>query len=197
MHCALENGADLHVNERQKIRARSTEERRIIRRRRRRREEEERRRRIPNRDFFTLRGAYLNLRYIAMLHIYSVGNLYNTMVVFKMRDSVPSTRYCVNGESGSSLLIESTDSMIYISYVQPFGPGWAPRKCATRKHKAGVTVNLYPPPISVPPRYHITSVLVPPGTKSLVHQITSARVEVNLRCVRNERCWTIDWPGRY
>ena len=36
LHCALENGADLHVNERQKIRhyrARSTEERRRIRRR--------------------------------------------------------------------------------------------------------------------------------------------------------------------
>ena len=34
LHCALENGADLHVNERQKIRhylARSTEERRIRR----------------------------------------------------------------------------------------------------------------------------------------------------------------------
>ena len=38
LHCALENGADLYVNERQKIRhycARSTEERR----------------RMPNRDF--------------------------------------------------------------------------------------------------------------------------------------------------
>ena len=35
LHCALENGAGLHVNERQKIRhycARSTEERRKIRR---------------------------------------------------------------------------------------------------------------------------------------------------------------------
>ena len=60
LHCALENGADLHVNERQKIRhyrARSTEERRIRRRRRRRRkkknakEEEEERRRMPNCDF--------------------------------------------------------------------------------------------------------------------------------------------------
>ena len=39
LHCTLENGADLYVNERQKIRhyrARSTEERR---------------RRMPNRDF--------------------------------------------------------------------------------------------------------------------------------------------------
>ena len=47
LHCALENGVDLYVNERQKIRhyrARSTEERRIIIRRI--------RRRMPNRDFF-------------------------------------------------------------------------------------------------------------------------------------------------
>ena len=44
------------------------------------------------------------------------------MVVFKIRDSVPSPRYspfvmyCVNGKPRSSLLIESTDSMItYVS----------------------------------------------------------------------------------
>ena len=50
LHCALENEADLYVNERQKIRhyrARSTEERRM-----------------PNHYFFTSRGAYVNLRYI-------------------------------------------------------------------------------------------------------------------------------------
>ena len=40
------------------------------------------------------------------------------MVVFKMRDSVPTARYspfvmyCVNGKPRSSLLIESTYSMI-------------------------------------------------------------------------------------
>ena len=40
-----------------------------------------------------------------------------------MCDSVPSARYsnfcndCVNGESGSSLLIESTDSMILTYFV--------------------------------------------------------------------------------
>ena len=42
LHCALENGVDLHVNERQKIRyyrARSTEERRIRRRRIKKKEE--------------------------------------------------------------------------------------------------------------------------------------------------------------
>ena len=68
LHCTLENGVDLYVNEHQKIRhyrARSTEERRkkIL---------EERR--MPNRDFFTSRGAYVNLHYIAMLYTYSIGN---------------------------------------------------------------------------------------------------------------------------
>ena len=63
LHCALENGADLYVIELQKIRhyrARSTEERRI-------------RRRIIT-IFFTSHGAYVNLRYIAMLYIHSIGN---------------------------------------------------------------------------------------------------------------------------
>ena len=42
------------------------------------------------------------------------------MVEFKMHDSVPTTRYspfvmyCVNGKPRSSLLIESTDSMIFL-----------------------------------------------------------------------------------
>ena len=49
---------------------------------------------MPNRDFFTSRVAYVNLRYIAMLYTYSIGNQpWNIMVVFKMRDSVPSARY--------------------------------------------------------------------------------------------------------
>ena len=64
-HCALENGADLHVNERQKIRhyrARSTEERR------------RRNKKNAKSQFFTSRGAYVNLRYIAMLYTYSTGN---------------------------------------------------------------------------------------------------------------------------
>ena len=69
LHCALENGADLHVNERQKIRhyrARSTEERRRIRRIRRKKNAKSR--------FLTLRGSYIKLRYIAMLCIHSIGN---------------------------------------------------------------------------------------------------------------------------
>ena len=64
LHCALEKGADLHVNERQKIRhyrARSTEKRR----------------RKTNRDFFTSRGVYVKLR--CYIYTYSIGNHpYNT-----------------------------------------------------------------------------------------------------------------------
>ena len=83
MHCALENEADLHVNERHKIRhyrARSTEERRRIRRRK---------KKNAKSRFFTLRGAYANCAIIAMLYTHSIGNQpYNMMEVFKMRDSV-------------------------------------------------------------------------------------------------------------
>ena len=68
LHCALENRADLYVNERHKIRyyrARSTEERR---RRIRRRKKNAKSR------FFTSRGAYIKLCYIAMLYTHSIGN---------------------------------------------------------------------------------------------------------------------------
>ena len=63
LHCALENGADLYVNERRKIRhyrARSTEERR--------------RRKNAKSRFFTLRGAYVNCAIIAMLYTHSIAN---------------------------------------------------------------------------------------------------------------------------
>ena len=52
LHCVLENGADLYVNERQKIqhyRARSTEERR-----------RKKKKKNAKLRFFTLRGAYVN-----------------------------------------------------------------------------------------------------------------------------------------
>ena len=64
LHCAFENGADLYVNERQKIRhyrARSTEERR-------------RRRKNAKLRYFTLCSAYVKLCYIAMLYTHSIGN---------------------------------------------------------------------------------------------------------------------------
>ena len=57
---------DLHVNECQKIRhyhARSTERRRRIRKKK-----------NAKSRFFSLRGAYVNLRYIAILYTYSIGN---------------------------------------------------------------------------------------------------------------------------
>ena len=69
LHCALENGADLYVNERQKIRyyrARSTEDR--IKRRRRRKKKN------AKSQFFTSRGACVQLRDIVMLYTHSIGN---------------------------------------------------------------------------------------------------------------------------
>ena len=62
------NGADLYVNERQKIRhysARSAEERR-----------RRRKKKIAKSRFFTSCGAYVNLSYniIAMLYTHSIGN---------------------------------------------------------------------------------------------------------------------------
>ena len=40
------------------------------------------------------RGEKVKLSYLAMLYTHSIGNQpYNTMVVFKMSDSVPSVRY--------------------------------------------------------------------------------------------------------
>ena len=65
LHCAQENGADLYVNERQKVRryrARSTEEE----------EEEEEERRMPNRDFFYFTWCYVKLCYIAMIYTHRV-----------------------------------------------------------------------------------------------------------------------------
>ena len=76
LHCALENGVDLYVNERQKIRhyrAKSAEERR-------------RKKKNAKSRYFTSRCAYVKLRYIAMLYTHSIGN--QPMVKFKMCDTV-------------------------------------------------------------------------------------------------------------
>ena len=79
---------------------------------------------MPNGDFFTSCGAHVNCAIMSMLYTHSIGNQpYNMMAVFKTRDSVPSVRYspicnvCVYGESGSSLLIESTDSVIIAQFT--------------------------------------------------------------------------------
>ena len=64
LHCALENGVDLYVNEHQKIRhyrTKSTEERR-------------KKKKNAKSLFFTLRAAYVNLRYIAMLYTHLIEN---------------------------------------------------------------------------------------------------------------------------
>ena len=68
LHCALENGADLYVNERQKIRhyrARSTEERRRIRRKK---------KNAKSRFFYFARCVHTKSHYIAMLYTHSIGN---------------------------------------------------------------------------------------------------------------------------
>ena len=70
LHCALENGADLYVNERQKIRhyrARSTEERR------RRRKKKKKKKNAKSR-IFTSRGADINCAILVMLYTHSIGN---------------------------------------------------------------------------------------------------------------------------
>ena len=59
LHCALENGADLYVNERPKIRHYRLG---LLKK------EEDEERRMPNSDFFTSRGANVNLRYIAIFY---------------------------------------------------------------------------------------------------------------------------------
>ena len=62
LHCALENGADLYVNEHQKIRhyrARCAEEKR--------------RKKNAKSRFFTSRSAYVKLTYIAVLYTHSIG----------------------------------------------------------------------------------------------------------------------------
>ena len=71
LHCVLENGADLYVNERKNIqhyRARSSLKK----------EEEERRRKKKKECqitiFFTSRSAYVKLRYVVMLYTHLIGN---------------------------------------------------------------------------------------------------------------------------
>ena len=62
LHSALENRADLYVNEHQQIRhyrVRSTEERR---------------RKNAKSRFLTSHGAYVNYAIIAMLYTHSIGN---------------------------------------------------------------------------------------------------------------------------
>ena len=48
----------------------------------------------PKWRFLTSRGAHVNCAIMAMLYTHPIGNQpWNTMVVFKMRESVPTARY--------------------------------------------------------------------------------------------------------
>ena len=108
LHCTLENGADLFVNKRQKIRhyhARSTEERR---------------RRMPNRDFYFARcvrkiALYSDvIRTLIRLEISRRTRWWclKSVIEYLVQDIPAFVMYCVYGASRSSLLIESTDYMI-------------------------------------------------------------------------------------
>ena len=79
LYCALENGSDLHVNERQKIGHYPLG---LLKK--------------EECVFLTSRGVYVNcdINNIAMLYTHSIGDQpWNTMVVFIVRDRVPSARY--------------------------------------------------------------------------------------------------------
>ena len=77
---ALEYGSELYVNERQKM----TLSLGLLKNKN----------NLPNGVSFTLRGVHVNCAIMSMLYTHSIGNqLYNTLLVFKMRDSVPSARY--------------------------------------------------------------------------------------------------------
>ena len=107
----LENGVDLRVNERQKIRhyrARSTEERR-------KKKKEE----CQIAIFYFARRvrkiALYSVSYTLIRLEISCGTRWwclKCMIVYLTRDIPAFIMYCVNGASRSSLLIESTDSMI-------------------------------------------------------------------------------------
>ena len=104
LHCVLENGVDLYVNKRQKIRhyrARSTEERR--------------RKKI----FYFARCVRKLALYSDVIHSLDLEISRRTrwwclkcVIVYLARDMPAFVMYCVYGASRSSLLIESTHSMI-------------------------------------------------------------------------------------
>ena len=88
----------------------------------------------PKWRFFTSRGAHLNC---AMLYTHSIGNQPRTrwwclkcVIVYLARDILPFVMYCVNGKPRSSLLIESTDSMILLMHLSMTCP--TPTPCGQR-----------------------------------------------------------------
>ena len=83
-------------------------------------EEELEIRRMPNRDFFTSHGVYVNLRYIAMYTLIRLEISRRTrwwclkcVMVYLARDIPAFVMYCVNGESGSPRVYRLYDIYIY------------------------------------------------------------------------------------
>ena len=79
---------------------------------------------MPNVDFFTSRGTHVNCAIMACYTLMQLEINCRTrrwclkcVIVYLARDIPPFVMYCVYGEFGSSLLIESTDS-IYKSYIK-------------------------------------------------------------------------------
>ena len=75
---------------------------------------------MPNRYFFTSRGTYEIALYSDVIHSFDWksavehdGGVLKCVIVYLARDIPVFVMYCVYGTSRSSLLIESTDSMIY------------------------------------------------------------------------------------
>ena len=77
-------------------------------------EELEERRRMPNRDFLLRAVRTLFSDVINSLEISRRTRWWclKCVIVYLARDIPAFVMHCVNGESGSSLLIESTDSMV-------------------------------------------------------------------------------------
>ena len=76
------------------------------------------------------------------------------MIVYLARDIPPFVMYCIYGESGSSLLIESVDSMIYTRPKKHFKNEQRSRDTAAKKraNTSGVgKINNYCEDIYIPP----------------------------------------------
>ena len=112
LHCTLENGADLYVNERQKIRdyrTMSTEERR----------RKKKKKNAKSRFFYFARCVCKLALYRRCYTVIRLEISHRTrwwclkcVIVYLARHIPAFVMYCVYGESRSSLLIVSTDSII-------------------------------------------------------------------------------------
>ena len=70
---------------------------------------------MPNDDFFTSCDAHINCAIMAMLYTHSIGVVYVNCAIIAML--YVFVMYCLYGESGSPLLLESIDAMIIIVTV--------------------------------------------------------------------------------